>query len=69
VGRKQQPRAAPAQRLDGRQRRADAGVVGDPAILERDVEVDAQQDATALDVEVVERPHSTFWSRSTQRLE
>ena len=52
-----------------RERGADPGVVRDPPVLERHVEVDAQQDAPALDVEVVERPHSSFWTMSTQRLE
>ncbi len=31
--------------LDGRERLADAGVIGDDAVLERDVEVDADEDA------------------------
>ena len=50
--------AALAQRRDGRQRRADPRVVGDVLrVVERDVEVDPQEDALALDVEVLERPH------------
>jgi hypothetical protein len=57
------------QRPDGGQGRADARVVGDRAVLQRHVEVDAQQDALAFDVELVERPHSSFCSTSTQRFE
>ena len=37
---------------DRRERRADARVVGDPAVLERDVEVDADEDALARGVQV-----------------
>jgi hypothetical protein len=65
----QQPGPALAQPLDRRQRGADARVVGDAAVRERDVEVDPQEDALALDVQIVERPHSSFWRMSTQRLE
>src|SRR5256714_6857318 len=43
------------QVLDGRERLADAGVVDDAAILDRDVEVDADQHALARDVEVANR--------------
>ncbi len=56
----QQPRAALAQLLDRRQRGADAGIVGDRAVRQRDVEVDADEAALTGDVaEVVERPHAT----------
>ena len=54
-----EPRALLAQLLERRQRRADARVVGDAAVLvQRDVEVDPDEDALALDVEVVERAHA-----------
>ena len=57
MGREQQPRAARAQPLDRRQRRADARVVRDPAAVERDVEVDPDEDALARHVEVLQRSH------------
>jgi hypothetical protein len=74
VGEEQQARASLAQRLDGRERRTDAGVVGHPTLtararLEGHVEVDPEQDPLSLDLQVVEGPHSTLWSRSTQRFE
>jgi hypothetical protein len=47
VGREEQPGATLAQCLDRRQRAADAGVVGDDAVLQRDVEVHAHEDALA----------------------
>ena len=48
-----------AQLLQGRQRRPDACVVGDLAVLVlRDVEVHADEDALALDVEIVKRAHA-----------
>ncbi len=56
----QQPRAALAQALDRRQRGADACVVGDALAVQRNVEVHPDEDALAVDVEVVEAPHSTF---------
>ncbi len=43
-----------AQVINGRQRRADAGVVDDLAVLERDVEVDAHEHALADDVDVLD---------------
>ena len=46
------PGALGLQVPDRGQRRPDARVVGDPAILERDVEVDADEDALARGVEV-----------------
>jgi hypothetical protein len=49
--------AAPAQRLDRRQRRADARVVGDRAVLQRYVEVHAHEHAPSLDLDVVEPSH------------
>ena len=39
---------------DGRRHALDAGEVGDPAAFHRDVEIDAQKDALALHVDVVE---------------
>ena len=39
--------------LNGRQRRLDARVVADDAVLERDVEVDADEDALALEIEIL----------------
>ena len=38
----------------GRKRLANAGVVGDNAILKRHVEVDADEDAFALEIEIVD---------------
>ena len=76
-----EPRVLVAQLAQRRQRRPDAGVVGDVALLvERDVEVHADEHALAGDVEIVERaqvdvpyatrsPTSTLWASSTQRLE
>ncbi len=65
--------AAPEQVLERRQRRADARVVGDPAVLERDVQVGADEHDLPLDVSL---PHgarpvvqSTFPIRSTNRQE
>ena len=59
-----------------RQRRRDPRVVGDPAVLQRNVEVDANEDALALEVEVLDRElrhYSPFLTsirrRSTHRLE
>ena len=47
-------RGAPLERVaDRRQRRRDARVVGDPAVLQRNVEVDADEDALALEVEIL----------------
>jgi hypothetical protein len=57
VRRQQQARAARAQLLDRRQRGADARVVGDARTFEGHVEVDPDEDALALDVELVERSH------------
>ena len=39
---------------DRRRRALDAGRVGDDAVLDRHVEIDAHQDAFALDVDVIE---------------
>jgi hypothetical protein len=64
-----EPGAPLAQRLDRRQRGADARVVRDPPVGERHVEVDAHEHPLALDVEVVERPHTSLCRMSTQRLE
>ena len=48
--------AAPGREssVDGRDRRADARVVGDLAVVERDVEVDADEDPLARDVDVAD---------------
>ncbi len=43
------------QGVDGRDRSADARVVGDPAVGQRDVEIDANEDALAGDVRVADR--------------
>jgi hypothetical protein len=70
VGGQEEPRAAAAQLLQGRQRGADPRVVGDRAVLQRHVEVDADEDAPAAEVaEVVEGSQRTFWMRSAMRLE
>src|SRR5262249_61540536 len=59
----------PAQRG---QRRIDARGVGDGAVLERHVEVGADEDALAGDVEVVQQPHEAQrllpTSRDTSRM-
>ena len=51
------------------QRGADASVVGDATVLERDVQVGAHQHPLALDGQVANGPHATFWIRSTSRHE
>ena len=65
--------AAPEQVLERGERRADARVVGDAAVLERDVQVGADERDLPLDVRL---PHgarpvvqSTFPIRSTRRHE
>ena len=45
---------------DGRQRCLDAGVAGDFAVFERDVEVEPHQDAFAVDVDFAEFAHGFF---------
>jgi len=52
------------QVLDGRDRLSDPGIVDDPAALERDVEIDANQHALAGDVDVANRG---FLQRAAQR--
>jgi hypothetical protein len=69
MGGEHHPGAALAQLLDGGQGGADASVVGHPAIVERHVEVHPDEHALVCDVEVVQRPHSRRWTRSTTRLE
>jgi hypothetical protein len=73
-----EPGALAAQLVDRRLRGADAGVVGDRAVVgQRDVEVRADEDAPAGDVaEGVERPHAvvvagtrTCCTRSARRFE
>ena len=54
VAREDDPRAVGEQVVDGRDGGADARVVGDLAVLERDVEVDADEDALAGDVDVAD---------------
>ena len=63
VGDQHEPCAAGAQLFDRRQRRADAGVVGDldrplGADGERDVEVHAHQHLPAPHLQIVESPHA-----------
>ena len=81
VGDEDQRGAALAQQLDRRQRRADPRVVGDPAAVERHVEVDPDQHPLAGDVGVADalpwrssrRPPAaaqrTLPASSTQRFE
>ena len=57
------------QQLDGGQRRPDPRVVGDPAVLQRDVEVGSHEDAPAGHVQVVDAPHAILLIRSTTRQE
>ena len=80
VGDEDQGRAPLAQQLDRRQRRPDSRVVGDPAVLQRDVEVDPDEHAPAGDLSVAdaclgeahrpgERAQRTLPASSTQRFE
>ncbi len=83
VRRKNDRRALVERVVNGRQRRGDARVVGDRAVLDRHVEVDADEDALAAEIEVLDRVFRhrrypeplerwhrySFFSRSTQRLE
>ena len=65
-------RAALAQRRDRRQRRADARVVADRAVLQRNVEIDAAEHAPARDLQRIQASrqlHKTLVIRSTSRLE
>ena len=62
MGHENDARPPRAQRLDARQRRADATVVGDATgavagVLERDVEVRPHEDPATGDVEIVDRVH------------
>ena len=51
-------RSAPVEQVaQQRDARADAAVVTDPSVLERDVQVAADEDALALDVEVLREAH------------
>ena len=59
---------------DRRQRSPDARVVGDAAVLERDVEVDTDEHPLAGEIEIAKGPlHNPFFAmkftRSTHRLE
>ena len=55
VGAEDQLRTAGEQMLDRRNRALDAGVIGDDAVLERDIEVHTHEDFLAVDVEVADR--------------
>jgi hypothetical protein len=58
------------QQLERGQRSADPRVVGDPAALERDVQVRPDEDDLAADVRILDRAgqaHSTRPTRSTRR--
>ena len=63
--------AALEQQLEGRERRPDARVVRDASVLERDVEVGADEDALAGDVGGLDGPRQgharSFPTRSTSR--
>ena len=50
-------RALVERELDGRQRRADARVAGDPAALDRDVQIFADQDPLAGEILVRHAQH------------
>src|SRR6185436_18358480 len=55
----EQPRVLLTQLLQRGQRRPDPGVIGDVAVLvQGNVEVDPDEDALAVDVEVVKRAHA-----------
>ena len=65
-------RAALEQQPNRRQRRADARVVGDPAVLERHVQIRPDEDDLAVDLRGLDRPRqpqSSFETRSTSRHE
>ena len=61
--------AALQQVADRGQAGADAGVVGDPTVVERDVQVRAQEDALAGDVDVTNRllVERGIWSATHSR--
>jgi hypothetical protein len=46
--RQYQPGAVPQRVLDGGQRLADTGVIHDPAIVERDIEVNPHENALVI---------------------
>ena len=46
------------QVVDGGEGRGDAGVIGDDAILHRDVEVDPDEDDAAVDINLLERANA-----------
>ena len=52
-------RAVLARVAHRRQRRRDARRVGDRAVLQRDVEVDADEDALAGEVELIDGAHGS----------
>ncbi len=55
MGAENDPRFAAECVLDGGNGLADASVVGDDAVLERDVEVDANEDALVFEIEIANR--------------
>ena len=54
MGDQNQPRAVTQGILDGRQSFADASVVDDAAVFERDVEVDPHEDAVIVEREIAD---------------
>ena len=56
-------RACVQRELDRWQRRLDARVVADDAVLDRDVEIDPDEDAPAAQIEVADRQLHEFNSR------
>ncbi len=70
VGDEDDPGTALAQPLDRRQGGPDPGVVRHLALVQRNVEVDADEDAPAVQLtQVLERPHRSLPTRSTMRFE
>ena len=55
VAREDHPRAVGQEEVDRRDRGTDARIVRDLAVLQRDVEIDADEDALAGDVRVADR--------------
>src|SRR4029077_1699084 len=55
VGNQDHARAPFDQVLDGRDRLPDSGIVDDPAVVDRDVEIDAHEHPLASDVDVADR--------------
>src|SRR5206468_3695499 len=63
------PGVPAAELLDRRKRLADPRVVGDRPVFEGDVEVDADENPLAVDLDVRECSHRSRWTTSTTRLE